>query len=119
MKLLPLLRAIEGPHKLGSRHACDNLRESELITRPKSSAEKMKKLAPLIPTSYGYGVAKWALTRTTISGRWAPEPIRLSSEHAGRRTRLRFLVENASSRCRYANRGLLSLRATFRRRRGA
>src|SRR6202162_1624038 len=42
-----VLRAIEAARELGSRHAFDNLRESELIPGPKASAEEIQELAKL------------------------------------------------------------------------
>jgi choline dehydrogenase len=51
-----VLRAIEAARELGSRHAFDDLRESELIPGPKASAEKIRELARLASASFGHAV---------------------------------------------------------------
>jgi choline dehydrogenase len=51
-----VLRAIEAARELGSRHAFDNLRESELIPGPKASGEKIQELARLASASFGHAV---------------------------------------------------------------
>jgi choline dehydrogenase len=51
-----VLRAIEAARELGSRHAFDNLRESELIPGPKASAEEIQELARLASASFGHAV---------------------------------------------------------------
>jgi choline dehydrogenase len=51
-----ILRAIEAARELGSQHAFDNLRESELIPGPKTSAEEIKELARLASASFGHAV---------------------------------------------------------------
>jgi choline dehydrogenase len=49
-------RAIEAARELGSQHALDNLRESELIPGPKASAEEIQELARLASASFGHAV---------------------------------------------------------------
>jgi choline dehydrogenase len=51
-----VLRAIEAARELGSQHAFDNLRESELIPGPKASAEEIQELARLASASFGHAV---------------------------------------------------------------
>ena len=51
-----VVRAIEVARELGSQHAFDNLRESELIPGPKASAEEIRELARLASASFGHGV---------------------------------------------------------------
>ncbi len=51
-----VLRAIEAARQLGSRHAFDSLRESELIPGPKASAEEIRELARLASASFGHPV---------------------------------------------------------------
>jgi choline dehydrogenase len=51
-----VLRAIEAARELGSQHAFDNLRESELIPGPKATTEKIQELARLASASFGHGV---------------------------------------------------------------
>jgi GMC oxidoreductase len=51
-----ILRAIEAARELGSRHAFDNLRESELIPGPKASAGEIRELARLASVSFGHAV---------------------------------------------------------------
>jgi choline dehydrogenase len=51
-----VLRAIEAARELGSRHAFDNLRESELIPGPRASAEEIEELARLASASFGHAV---------------------------------------------------------------
>jgi choline dehydrogenase len=51
-----VVRAIEVARELGSRHAFDNLRESELIPGPKASAEEIQELARLASASFGHAV---------------------------------------------------------------
>ncbi|HKB65934.1 MAG TPA: GMC family oxidoreductase N-terminal domain-containing protein [Pyrinomonadaceae bacterium] len=51
-----VVRAIEIARELGSQHAFDNLRESELIPGPKASAEEIQELARLASASFGHGV---------------------------------------------------------------
>jgi choline dehydrogenase len=51
-----VVRAIEVARELGSRHAFDNLRESELIPGPKASTEKIQELARLASASFGHAV---------------------------------------------------------------
>src|SRR6266436_5024876 len=51
-----VVRAIEAARELGSQHAFDNLRESELIPGPKASAEEIRELARLASASFGHGV---------------------------------------------------------------
>jgi choline dehydrogenase len=50
-----VVRAIEVARELGSQHAFDSIRESELIPGPKASAE-IKELARLASASFGHGV---------------------------------------------------------------
>jgi choline dehydrogenase len=51
-----VVRAIEVARELGSQHAFDNLRESELIPGPNASAEEIRELARLASASFGHGV---------------------------------------------------------------
>jgi choline dehydrogenase len=51
-----VVRAIEVARELGSQHAFDNLRESELIPGPNASAEEIQELARLASASFGHGV---------------------------------------------------------------
>ena len=51
-----VVRAIEIARELGSQHAFDNLRESELIPGPKARAEEIRELARLASASFGHGV---------------------------------------------------------------
>jgi choline dehydrogenase len=51
-----VVRAIEAARELGSQHAFDNLRESELIPGPKASAEGIQELARLASASFGHAV---------------------------------------------------------------
>ena len=51
-----IVRAIEAARELGSQHAFDSLRESELIPGPKASAEEIRELARLASASFGHAV---------------------------------------------------------------
>jgi choline dehydrogenase len=51
-----IARAIEAARELGSQHAFDSQRESELIPGPKASAEEIQELARLGSASFGHGV---------------------------------------------------------------
>src|SRR5579863_4564286 len=51
-----VVRAIGAARELGSQHAFDNQRESELIPGPKASAEEIQELARLASASFGHGV---------------------------------------------------------------
>jgi choline dehydrogenase len=51
-----VVRAIEVARELGSQHAFDNLRETELIPGPKPSAEEIQELARLASASFGHAV---------------------------------------------------------------
>jgi len=51
-----VIRAIEAARELGSQHAFDNLRESELIPGPTASAEEIQELARLASASFGHAV---------------------------------------------------------------
>src|SRR6476660_698880 len=51
-----IVRAIEAARELGSQHAFDNLRDSELIPGPKASAEEIRELARLASASFGHAV---------------------------------------------------------------
>ena len=51
-----VVRAIEVARELGSQHAFDDLRESELIPGPKTNAEELRELARLASASFGHGV---------------------------------------------------------------
>jgi choline dehydrogenase len=51
-----VVRAIEVARELGSQHAFDNLRESELIPGPNASAEEIREFARLASASFGHGV---------------------------------------------------------------
>ena len=51
-----VVRAIEVARELGSQHAFDNLRETELIPGPRASAEGILELARLGSASFGHAV---------------------------------------------------------------
>ena len=51
-----ILRAIEAARELGSRHAFNSLRESELSPGPKASAEEIRELARVASASFGHPV---------------------------------------------------------------
>ena len=51
-----VVRAIEIARELGSQHAFDNLRESELIPGPKASADDIREIARLASASFGHAV---------------------------------------------------------------
>jgi choline dehydrogenase len=51
-----IVRAIEIARELGSQHAFDNLRESELIPGPQASAEDIRELVRLASASFGHAV---------------------------------------------------------------
>jgi choline dehydrogenase len=51
-----IVRAIEAAREIGSQHAFDGLRESELIPGPKASAEEIRELARLGSASFGHAV---------------------------------------------------------------
>jgi choline dehydrogenase len=51
-----VVRAIEAARELGSQHAFDHLRDSELIPGPKASAEDINELARLASASFGHAV---------------------------------------------------------------
>src|SRR3989441_6046930 len=51
-----VVRAIEAARELGSQHAFDSVRESELIPGPKASAEQIRELARLASVSFGHAV---------------------------------------------------------------
>jgi choline dehydrogenase len=51
-----VVRAIEAARELGSQHAFDSLRESELIPGPNATADEMQELARLASASFGHGV---------------------------------------------------------------
>src|SRR5882672_2724621 len=51
-----VVRAIEAARELGSQHAFDSVRESELIPGPKASAEEIRELAKLASASFGHAV---------------------------------------------------------------
>jgi choline dehydrogenase len=50
------VRAIEAARELGSQHAFDSVRDSELIPGPNASAEDIRELARLGSASFGHGV---------------------------------------------------------------
>ena len=54
--LTAVVRGIEAARELGSQHAFDNLRESELIPAPKASTEEIQELARLASASFGHAV---------------------------------------------------------------
>jgi len=54
--LAAILRAIEAARELGSQHAFDSLRESELVPGPRASAEEIRELARLGSASFGHPV---------------------------------------------------------------
>jgi choline dehydrogenase len=49
-------RAIEAAREIGNQHAFDNLRESELIPGPKTTAEDIRELARVASASFGHAV---------------------------------------------------------------
>ncbi len=51
-----IVRAIEAARELGSQHAFDGLRESELIPGSKASGEEIRELAKLASASFGHAV---------------------------------------------------------------
>jgi choline dehydrogenase len=51
-----VVRAIEAARELGSQHAFDHLRDSELIPGPNASAEDINELASLASASFGHAV---------------------------------------------------------------
>src|SRR6267154_1986263 len=51
-----IVRAIEAARELGSQHAFDHLRDSELIPGPKASGEDVHELARLASASFGHAV---------------------------------------------------------------
>src|SRR5258705_11727590 len=51
-----VVRAIEAARELGSQHAFDSVRESELIPGPKASTEAIRELAKLASASFGHAV---------------------------------------------------------------
>jgi choline dehydrogenase len=51
-----VVRAVEAARELGSQHAFDNFRETELIPGPKASAEEIQELVRLASASFGHGV---------------------------------------------------------------
>ena len=61
-----VLRAIEAARELGSRHAFDNLRESELIPGLKASTEKIQELARIASASFGHAVGTCKMGWTSL-----------------------------------------------------
>jgi len=51
-----VVRAIEAARELGSQHAFDSVRESELIPGPQPTADKIRELAKLASASFGHAV---------------------------------------------------------------
>jgi choline dehydrogenase len=51
-----IVGAIEAAREIGSQHAFDGLRESELIPGPGASAEEIRELAGLASASFGHAV---------------------------------------------------------------
>src|SRR6185503_20367147 len=51
-----IVRAIELARELGSQHAFDSLRESELIPGPRAGAKEIRELARLASASFGHAV---------------------------------------------------------------
>jgi choline dehydrogenase len=51
-----IVRAIEAARELGSQHAFDGVRDSEVIPGPKATAEDIKELARLASASFGHAV---------------------------------------------------------------
>src|ERR1700752_4295166 len=51
-----VVRAIEVARELGSQHAFDHLRESEIVPGPNASAEEIRELAKLASASFGHAV---------------------------------------------------------------
>jgi choline dehydrogenase len=63
-----VVRAIEAARKLGSQHAFDNLRESELIPGPRAGAKEIRELARLASASFGHavGTCKMGLDKLAV-----------------------------------------------------
>src|SRR5216684_5706730 len=51
-----IVRAFEAAREIGSQHAFDGVRESELIPGPRASAEEIQELARLASASFGHAV---------------------------------------------------------------
>ena len=51
-----IVRAIEAARELGSQHAFDSVRETELIPGPKATPEEIRELARLASASFGHAV---------------------------------------------------------------
>jgi choline dehydrogenase len=62
-----LVRAIEAARELGSQHAFDSLRESELIPGPKASTEEIRELATLGSASFGHAVGTCKIGVDTLA----------------------------------------------------
>jgi len=62
-----VVRAIEVARELGSQHAFDNLRESELIPGPNASADEIRELARLASASFGHGVGTCKMGVDTLA----------------------------------------------------
>jgi choline dehydrogenase len=63
-----IVRAIEVARELGSQHAFDNLRESEIIPGPKAGAEEIQELARLASASFGHvvGTCKMGVDKLAV-----------------------------------------------------
>ncbi len=62
-----VVRAIEEARELGSQHAFDNLRESELIPGPKASTKNILELAKLASASFGHAVGTCKMGVDTLA----------------------------------------------------
>ncbi len=62
-----VVRAIEVARELGSQHAFDNLRESELIPGPKASTKNILELAKLASASFGHAVGTCKMGVDTLA----------------------------------------------------
>jgi choline dehydrogenase len=51
-----VVRAVEAAREIGSQHAFDSLRESELIPGPRTSADEIRELVRLASASFGHAV---------------------------------------------------------------
>jgi choline dehydrogenase len=63
-----IVRAVEAAREIGNQHAFDDLRESELIPGPKTSAEGIRELARLASASFGHavGTCKMGVDRLAV-----------------------------------------------------
>ncbi len=62
-----VVRGVEAARELGSQHAFDGLRESELIPGPRASAEEIQELVRLASASFGHGVGTCKIGVDTLA----------------------------------------------------